>query len=47
MASQPIQEPLLWLPDAVAGAVGGDRSGRPQCLELLKADVKVVELELT
>lgn len=44
---QPLQEPLLWLPDAVAGAVGDDRCGRIECLAMLGALVEVVDMELT
>lgn len=40
------QEPLLWLPDAVAGAVGDDRCGAPDCLDLLQDVVEVQELML-
>jgi hypothetical protein len=44
---QPLQEPMLWLPDAVAGAVGDDRCGRTECLALLSGAVEVVDMELT
>lgn len=40
------QEPLLWLPDAVAGAVGDDRCGAPDCRDLLQDVVEVQELTL-
>lgn len=32
---QPVQEPLLWIPDAVAGAVGDAWCGQPACLRML------------
>jgi len=31
----PSQEPMLWLPDAVAGAVAADRDGQPEYLALI------------
>lgn len=40
------QEPLLWLPDPVAGAVGDQRCGAPDCLDLLQEVVEVQELTL-
>lgn len=40
----PLQEPLLWLPDLVAGAVAYARAGRgEECLSLLGEGVTVVE----
>lgn len=32
---KPLQEPLLWVPDAVAGAAGDHRCGAPLCYEIL------------
>jgi len=40
----PLQEPLLWLPDLVAGAVAYARAGRGQhCLALLGDTVTIVQ----
>ena len=36
--AQPVTEPLLWLPDAIAGAVGLARDGRPAHLDTLTQD---------
>ena len=33
--AMPGDEPMLWLPDAVAGAVAADRYGRPEYLALI------------
>ena len=40
----PVQEPLLWAPDAVAGAVGDERCGQPACLEMLGDLVEVFDV---
>jgi hypothetical protein len=42
--TRPVQEPLLWVPDAVAGAVGDDRVGQPTCLRLLTGLVEVLDV---
>lgn len=42
---RPTEEPLLWLPDAVAGAVGDDRCGEPSPLMRLGASARVIEVE--
>ena len=39
----PLQEPLLWLPDLVAGAVAYARGGDHHYLDVLGADVAVVD----
>lgn len=41
---QPLQEPLLWLPDIVAGAAGDHRCGENQVYELLKDLVHLRDL---
>jgi hypothetical protein len=33
--ARPRDEPMLWLPDAVAGAVRADRQGQPEYLDLI------------
>jgi hypothetical protein len=40
----PAQEPLLWVPDAVAGAVGDHRCGEPTYLDMLGASVAVIDV---
>lgn len=40
-------EPLLWIPDAVAGAVAAHRTGTPRYLELLHDVIDFVRLENT
>lgn len=39
----PLEEPLLWLPDLVAGAVSYARAGQEQFLQLLGAGVSIVD----
>lgn len=39
-----LDEPLLWVADAVAGAVGESRCGEPDCLQLLEPLVEIVDL---
>lgn len=41
--AQPSEEPLLWLPDAVAGAVGAARDGQPEYLALI-GEVTIIEV---
>lgn len=41
---RPVQEPMLWVPDAVAGAVGDMQFGRPAWLEMLGDLVEVLEV---
>lgn len=43
----PTQEPLLWLPDAVCGAVGDDRCGEPGNLLVLEGQLQVIEVEVS
>jgi hypothetical protein len=38
-------EPLLWIPDAVAGAMTAARTGQPQCLDELAGMVEVIVIE--
>ena len=42
--ARPVQEPLLWVPDAVAGAVGDGRCGQPRCLRMLTGLVEVLDV---
>lgn len=45
--ARPGDEPMLWVPDAVAGAVGGARTaGDPRSRELLGASVTEIEITL-
>lgn len=41
---KPVQEPMLWVPDAVAGAAGDHRCGNPVCLDDLGHLVEVIDL---
>jgi hypothetical protein len=43
---QPSAEPMLWLPDAVAGAVTASRRGEPKWLEMLGPTVAVVDVRV-
>ncbi|WP_141006616.1 hypothetical protein [Nocardioides humi] len=46
--ARPLDEPMLWVPDAVAGAVGAKRKGRnPTPRDLLGASVEEITIELT
>lgn len=45
--ARPSDEVLLWLPDAVCGAVGDDLCGHPTHLHALKDRVEIIEIELT
>ena len=42
----PSDEVLLWLPDAVCGAVGDDLCGHPTHLHAMKDRVEIIEIEL-
>jgi hypothetical protein len=44
--AQPVQEPMLWLPDAVAGAVAAARRGEPRWLLMLSESVDVREVKV-
>ena len=41
---RPHQEPMLWVPDAVAGAAGDHRCGVPICLEMLEGLVEMLDI---
>jgi hypothetical protein len=41
---QPTEEPMLWLPDAVAGAVTGTELGHPRWLEMMRSVVQTVDV---
>ncbi len=41
---QPIQEPLLWIPDAVAGAAGDQRCGNPNHYQTLGPRVRLIDV---
>ncbi|MGI8415960.1 MAG: hypothetical protein ACR2P2_07050 [Nakamurella sp.] len=44
---QPSTEPMLWMPDIVAGAAGADRvHGNPQYLDLIRATVTQLDISL-
>ncbi|WP_112248589.1 hypothetical protein [Kribbella monticola] len=44
--AQPVQEPMVWLPDAVAGAVAAARRGEPRWLLMLSESVDVREVRV-
>jgi len=45
--ARPSAEPMLWLPDVVAGAVGADRvRGKPQYLDVIRPMVTQVDIQL-
>lgn len=41
---QPLQEPMLWVPDAVAGAAGDHRCGARICFEMLGGLVEMLDI---
>ncbi len=41
---EPVQEPMLWVADAVAGAAGDHRRGTPRCYEALGALVEQIDI---
>lgn len=45
-SARPLEEPMLWVPDAVAGAVGADRLGNPEWLDILRHAVTQIDIEL-
>jgi hypothetical protein len=45
-SARPLEEPMLWIPDAVAGAVGADRLGNPEWLDIIRHKVTEVAIEL-
>ena len=44
--AQPVQEPMLWLPDEVAGAVSAAQRGEPRWLLTLSESVDVRDVEV-
>jgi hypothetical protein len=45
-SARPLDEPMLWVPDAVAGAVGAARDGDAQWLDLMRHTVTELEIAL-
>lgn len=45
-AAYPLEEPMLWLPDIVAGAVGADRGGTRRWLDAMRQLVTQIEIGL-
>jgi hypothetical protein len=45
-SARPVEEPMLWIPDAVAGAVGADRLGNPEWLDIVRHKVIEMAIEL-
>lgn len=46
LSARPRDEPMLWVPDAVAGAVGAARAGESQWLDLMRHTVTELDIEL-
>lgn len=46
LTARPRDEPMLWVPDAVAGAVGAARAGNAQWLDLMRHTVTELDIEL-
>jgi hypothetical protein len=44
--ARPIEEPMLWVPDAVAGAVNAALGGNPQWLTAMSRSVSITEIAL-
>ena len=44
--ARPLEEPMLWVPDAVAGAVGADRLGNPEWLDIIRHTVTRIDAAL-
>jgi hypothetical protein len=44
--ARPRDEPMLWVPDAVAGVVGAARAGNAQWLDLMRHTVTELDIEL-
>jgi hypothetical protein len=44
--ARPRDEPLLWIPDAVAGAVTGDRLGEPRWLLAMSEIITEYQIEV-
>lgn len=45
--ARPLQEPMLWLPDAIAGAAGDHRLGTRVCFEMLGGLVEMLDIGTT
>jgi hypothetical protein len=45
-SARPLEEPMLWIPDAVAGAVGAARLGNPEWLGIIRHTVTEIEVAL-
>lgn len=45
-SARPLEEPMLWIPDAVAGAVGAARLGNPEWLGIIRHTVTEIEVGL-
>lgn len=43
---RPLEEPMLWVPDAVCGAIGAARTGNTVWLDLMRQSVEEIEIEL-
>jgi hypothetical protein len=43
--ARPLEEPMLWIPDAVAGAVGADRLGNSGWLDIIRHKVTEMAIE--
>ncbi len=41
---QPLQEPMLWVPDAVCGATGDHHRGARTCFEILGELVEMLDI---
>jgi len=44
--ARPLEEPMLWVPDAVAGAVGADRLGNPEWLDVIRHTVTEIDVPI-
>jgi hypothetical protein len=44
--ARPMEEPMLWVPDAVAGAVGADRLGNPEWLDTIRNSVTEIDVTI-
>lgn len=44
--ARPLEEPMLWIPDVVAGAVGAARDGDPRWLDALREVVTEIDIAM-
>ena len=44
--ARPLEEPMLWVPDAVAGAVGADRLGNSEWLDTIRDSVTEIDVTI-